>query len=75
MSTIPEVMTAHHCGIRVLAFSVITNMCVPHKECEENNLGHEVICKAKERQDDLKELVSNIVLTIQSSQFLQEKYL
>ena len=72
MSTIPEVMTAHHCGMKVLAFSVITNMCIPDKECEEKNLGHEVICKANQRQDDLKELVSNIVLNImQSSEFLQ----
>ena len=72
MSTIPEVITAHHCGITVLAFSVITNMCVADMECDEGNLGHEVICKAKERQDDLKELVSNIVLNVQSVQFPQK---
>lgn len=29
MSTIPEVIVARHCGIRVLAFSVISNVCFP----------------------------------------------
>ena len=28
MSTIPEVLVACHCGIRVFAFSLITNECI-----------------------------------------------
>ena len=27
MSNIPECLVAHHCGIEVLSFSLITNMC------------------------------------------------
>ena len=28
MSTIPEVLVARHCGVRVFAFSLITNECI-----------------------------------------------
>ena len=32
MSTIPEVLVASHCGIRVFAFSLVTNECVIEEE-------------------------------------------
>jgi purine-nucleoside phosphorylase len=28
MSTVPEIVTARHCGLRVLAFSLVTNQAV-----------------------------------------------
>ena len=35
MSTIPEVLVASHCGIRVFAFSLVTNECVIEEEESE----------------------------------------
>ena len=42
MSTCPEVIVARYCGIRVFAFSLITNECVLEEDCEET-LNHEEV--------------------------------
>ena len=42
MSTIPEVLVACHCGIRVFAFSLITNECIV-EESSSKTVNHEQV--------------------------------
>lgn len=61
MSTIPETIVAHHCGIKVFSCSLITNMCIvdygtglePHHE--------EVIEVGQRRAEDLKKFITKMV--------------
>jgi len=64
MSTIPEVLVAGHCGIRVFAFSLITNECVLDEDEEEGANHEEVIQTAKDRENMLQTFVSRMVQAI-----------
>ena len=59
MSTVPEVIAASHCGLTVLAISLVTNMAagVLEKKLDEN----EVIETAAARAKVLERLVTGIV--------------
>jgi len=61
MSTIPEVLVAGHCGIRVFAFSLITNECVLDEDEDEGANHEEVIQAAKDKEIMLQNFVSRIV--------------
>jgi len=72
MSTVHEATTARHCGLRVLAFSLITNTCVMEAkaEVEEGNedlpqrldeLVNEVFDAAKEAEPMLKKFVVRLL--------------
>lgn len=59
MSTIPEVIAARHCGIRVLGISCITNMAAG---ILDQPLSHEEVIETGNRvRDDFAALVSDIV--------------
>ena len=45
MSTIPEVLVACHCGIKIFAFSVITNVCIMDEDSHET-VNHEKVYKS-----------------------------
>lgn len=42
MSTVPEVLVAHHAGMQVLAFSTITNICIDQVDVEHEPSHEEV---------------------------------
>jgi len=63
MSSIPECLTAHHCGLQVLAFSLVTNQC----NLDVANMtsaapsADEVLDVAAMKENDMKNFVSAIV--------------
>ena len=62
MSTVPEVIVAHHCGIRTLAISLITNMAagVTNAKLDEQ----EVIDTAAKQGAVLQGLVAEVIRRI-----------
>ena len=64
MSTIPEVLVAHHCGIRVFAFSLITNECILDDDSDEIVNHENVVGMANQRQDQLRTFVSKMIVAI-----------
>ena len=64
MITIPEVLVANHCGIRVFAFSLITNECIID-ENEDEGIDHgKVINEVKVKEVVLKNFVSKMIKEI-----------
>jgi len=61
MSTIPEVLVAAHCGIRVFAFSLVTNVCIIEEDSDAKANHEEVIEAANDRKDFLMSFVSKVV--------------
>lgn len=64
MSTVPEVVVARHCGLKVFAFSLITNKCITHYDTEEEANHEEVIEVANIRKKDLQNLARRIIVTM-----------
>lgn len=64
MSTVPEVIAASHCGINVLAVSLITNMAAG---VTENTLSHEEVMEiGKKRGETLQKLIYEAVGEIEN---------
>ncbi len=61
MSTVPEVIVAHHMGIKVAAVSVITDLCDPDN-IEPANIA-EIIANAGKAEKDLVLLFKELVTT------------
>merc|ERR1712123_167224 len=63
MSSIPESLVAHHCGMSVLAFCLVTNQCSldisSHTSAAPNH--QEVLDAAEMKKHDLKRFVSVLV--------------
>lgn len=61
MSTVQEIIAARHCGLRCLAFSIISNMGVLGYDTEEKPNEQEVIDAAKDAESYLHEFILRIV--------------
>lgn len=61
MSTVHEVTVAHHCGIKVLGFSLITNMCVDEYDDDSTPKHEDVVQMSNRRAQDLERLVSLVL--------------
>jgi len=59
MSTVPEVIVAVHCGLRVVGFSIITDMCLPDALKPANV--EEIIAVANEAEPRLTTLVKGVL--------------
>lgn len=59
MSTVPEVIAARHLGMKVAAFSIVTDMCIPD-ELEEANIDR-IIATAAKAEPKLTRLVKELV--------------
>lgn len=64
MSTIPEVIVARHCGIRVFGMSVVTN-CANVTNAEKNlNDGEDVVKQADKAAELMSELFARMIATL-----------
>ena len=59
MSTVPEVIAAQHCGVRVLGLSTITNACSPDQLGETTH--EEVVAAAASAGEKLRAIVEAVV--------------
>jgi purine-nucleoside phosphorylase len=60
MSTVPEVITAHHSQIKVIVLSVVTNICFPIENIKATSL-EDVIEVANKAVPKLKLLIESII--------------
>ncbi|CAK9296764.1 unnamed protein product [Gordionus sp. m RMFG-2023] len=68
MSTIPEVIAARHCGIKVCAMSLIATTIdfENYEDFEKDNISHEfVLHVANTRGKDMANIIKNVILSIQ----------
>lgn len=61
MSTVPEVVVARHCGLRVFGLSLITNKVVTDYNSLEKANHDEVLETTHMRTQDLHRLISNLL--------------
>ena len=61
MSTVPEVLVARHCGIRVFGVSVVTNRCVMELDSGEELSHEDVLTMGEKGSADMQRLISKFV--------------
>ena len=64
MSTVPEVITAVHCGIKIFGASLITNKCIMDYDTNDEVKHEEVVDVAGKQGPILRTFISNIIKAI-----------
>ncbi|XP_007949414.1 purine nucleoside phosphorylase [Orycteropus afer afer] len=64
MSTVPEVIVARHCGLRVFGFSLITNKVIMNYESLEKANHEEVLEAGKKAAQKLEQFVCSLMSSI-----------
>ena len=59
MSTVPEVLVAVHAGLKVLGFSIVTDMCLP--DALQPVKIEEIIAVANEAEAKLRTIVTGVL--------------
>ncbi|XP_037690366.1 purine nucleoside phosphorylase [Choloepus didactylus] len=67
MSTVPEVLVARHCGLRVFGFSLITNKVIMSYETVEKANHEEVLESGRKAAQKLEQFVSILMASIPPS--------
>ncbi len=60
MSTVPEVITARHIGMKVLALSIVTNVCYPPERIKVTTV-EDVINMVESRSTDVGKVIGEVV--------------
>merc|ERR1719198_2173494 len=67
MSTVPEVIAAHHCGMKIIGLSLITNKVVMPGDDGPAASHQEVLEETAKRATQMQALVKQIVLEMKDS--------
>lgn len=67
MSTVPEVLVAVHCNMRVVGFSIVTNMCIVDYDNEEKPEHENILSVGNSRSMDLRRLLKTVLPKISST--------
>ena len=67
MSTVPEVLAAVHADIKVLAISLVTNICVEEEDTRSGDVLDEVNETVHSRKVSFLELLTQTLLRLQEN--------